>query len=214
MNDQQQAYTDTLRNSALLVNPVNEKFTCGICLEVLEGAVISSEGHNFCMICLESALAKKETKTLPSSKQDEQLQHLTKACGERVVSCEHCHEGIKIRLQEAHRITRDMSLMFLPNRNLSDWVDQTSTHALNGICQHGSECPEEEIHCPYFSIGCTERRRRKDMAAHQKDISAHFSIFMTAMVEQQAMHAQLKRKESIISYASLFNSCYCRKLDA
>jgi hypothetical protein len=104
------------------------------------------------------------------------------------------------------------------------------------------DCPEEDICCAYSSVGCGVRLRRKDMAAHQADVTAHLSIF--AMAEKEALNIQqqhqlcaqqqqisqqqqllLKQEQCIIelqekyettpvAYTDLYNSCCCGKANA
>jgi TPR repeat protein len=64
-------------------------------------------------------------------------------------------------------------------------------------------------------------RLRKDMAAHQENVAAHFPTFMSTMAEQQKINAQLQQQiaelqnaKASVSYDSLYNSCCCGKLDA
>jgi TPR repeat protein len=156
-----------------------------------------------------------------------ELKKHTDKCAERVISCVLCQEGVKFRLHKTQNLTCEMRLVPCSNGCLDDLTGQTSVIPLRHLSQHRSECPEERICCLYSSVGCNVLVLRKDMAAHQGDMAAHFSTFMTTMIEQQKSVAQQQQinsqqqtrildleKRAGRHYVSLLNLCVCGKLDA
>ena len=97
--------------------------------------------------------------------------HLKKDCPNRDYSCEHCGEnGTYISIQ-VHDKTCEMKVVSCPKDGCCKIMKRRN------IPYHiAAKCEHNPIHCKYMNIGCEEKLKRKDMAAHEQDDTVHLHM--------------------------------------
>lgn len=121
--------------------------------------------------------------------------HSASFCPEREVECEYCKEKMTASaLGTAFRMSGIVSMDH--DAYLSAWTG------------HLAECPHAEVRCEFWSIGCKEKVKRSELAAHH---TAHASKHACLAVKkfasmEQEMHRQLQMQQKEMLWEEMMMS--------
>ena len=98
--------------------------------------------------------------------------HIEVECPRRKINCRYCHDKVEHRFIESQH--KDECPKFpLPCPNKCE----VETIARDGVDEHVSICPLQQIQCKYYIIGCAATIARKDQEQHNKEMmEQHLSL--------------------------------------
>ena len=121
--------------------------------------------------------------------------HLNEVCPHRTYTCPHCGKtGEYGDIIRYHQIT-------CPKMKISCSNDECKKTFLRENEQdHLSICPYQKVICKYKDFGCEVTLLRKDLAAHERDDTAHLRMTMDTVLmlktQLHTMHLQLNQNHS------------------
>ena len=119
-------------------------------------------------------------------------QHLECQCPKRQYSCPDCGEkGLYDEITTEHFQQCPNAFVKCPNRGCSyaSWRSNFKLH----------KCLYELVPCKYYNIGCTERRIRKNIEAHEQDSVHHLHLTTEMVIQLQQEVAALKEENEMLA---------------
>ncbi len=123
--------------------------------------------------------------------------HVQSECPNRAYKCKFCSkEGTHASITEDHD---NLCLKKpVPCQN----TDCTLTLERGIVVEHvASECEHTVVACKYHSIGCPERKKRKDIKAHEEDDKIHLRLSLNKVSQLDGTVAQLNHTVSQLNGA-------------
>ena len=120
----------------------------------------------------------------------ELAEHLNQFCRRRPYKCVHCGlDGVYETVVNDHNPVCPKYPLHCQNECGQEAIPRADYD------QHLAECPEQEVQCQFYHIGCVKKVRRKNLAQHQQeDIYIHLSL-QTAFAIQQLSERDQKLEE-------------------
>ena len=115
--------------------------------------------------------------------------HLEEDCPNRDYSCEHCGENGTYASTQVHYKKCEMIEVTCPEDGCMERMQQH--HVKYHI---GTQCEYAIISCKYASIGCKTKLKRKDMAVHEQDDTAHLHVALERLHKKSLDEQSLKFK--------------------
>ncbi len=154
------------------------------CVSTLEEHVAKCE---YTLVeCTNKCTAEK--KTVSVMKKDLE-HHVQFECPKRAYKCKYCtEEGTYANIMEYHD---NLCLNKpVPCQN----TDCTLTLERGRVKRHvASECEHTVVACKYDSIGCSERKKRKDIKAHEENDKMHLRLSLNKVSQLDGTVSQLNR---------------------
>ena len=119
-------------------------------------------------------------------------EHLEEDCPNRDYACEHCGEKGRHAYIQVHDLTCEKKTVTCPTDGCSEKMQRRF------IQQHvDNDCQHITLPCKYLYIGCKEKVKRMDMAAHELNFESHFTMALDIINVQQVKCFTLKDGEPI-----------------
>ena len=115
--------------------------------------------------------------------------HIKKVCPNRDYSCQHCGKTGTYASIQVHDKTCKNKKVTCPKGGCSEKISRQS------IPSHiATKCEHAIVSCKYVNIGCEEKLKRKDMAAHELDSEVHLHLALDTI---NILQNQSKYEEEI-----------------
>ena len=141
------------------------------------------------------AIQKIRRKLLPN--------HLNNSCPMRLIPCEYCRTKIRASNFNAHLSICDEYPIPCPNRcTVQSADDEVFTASRKVIQNHlNTDCPLQEVRCPYSEHGCADVVVRKDFQTHMLGYQAHLCLFESCLKDakvklQTQIDDNIKKKQN------------------
>ena len=115
-------------------------------------------------------------------------QHVSSECDALPVKCEHCNAQMEKRALKAHERSCPQKPVKCP-KNCGSLI------AREDLAEHlESDCPKQQIACPYAKAGCTKRCIRENMPKHLSDeLSSHAELSTSKIASLEDRLAALEQ---------------------
>ena len=115
--------------------------------------------------------------------------HLEEVCRNRDYSCEHCGEKGTYASTQEHYKKCEKKEIICPEHGCVKMVQRQYI-----MWHKTTQCKYAIISCKYASIGCKTKLKRKDMAVHEQDDTAHLHVALERLHKKSLDEQSLKFK--------------------
>ncbi len=122
--------------------------------------------------------------------------HLRNECPNRDYSCEHCGMKDTYYVICSHYSKCEKKMVLCSNAPLCRVFIERGK-----LASHLREsCDYTEVYCKYASIGCEEKRLRKDMKQHEENSELHLTMALDKIVELNKFTLSPEKKQRSITF--------------